>query len=338
VTIASHGVAGVAEGSSHGVLGVGAASSPHNAAVQRAGAHDPKRQCRPMRGRCARGPSPPMWQRTPPRRTFGVGADRGCWGRRGGAHSILRAVAVLAASVVCAAAVPGELAIELPQNATIFASDERPRLLMSGRAGVEWHADFQLVYRIQGVNSEAYVFDEHSMAALFPVTQDEPADERIYAEVYFAVPAGEYEALVVLSQLPADACQDYYAHGHDGSTPCDAEAVRVDLWSDIVRFSVADGKDRSAVVPPGTVVVPPGTATGGGNEASGVPGREHRGHGGVYFDYPPTAVHDFGDEEPHVTFRVEGDFGDEHVANVYLNGRYMTQASTPKASILKRPQ
>jgi hypothetical protein len=335
VSIASNGVKiasdGVAEGSSHCVLGVGAASSFHNAAVQRAGAHDPKRKCRPMRGRRARGPSPPMWQRTPPRRTFGVGAELGGWGRRGGVHTILRAVAVLAASLVCASAVPGELAIELPQNATIFASDERPRLLMSGRAGVEWHADFQLAYRIQGLNAGAYVFDEHSMSALFPVTQDEPADERIYTEVYFAVPAGEYEARVVLSQLPADACQDYYAHGHDGSIPCDAEAARVDLWSDIVRFSVADGKDRAAAVPPGT-------ATGAGHEASGVPGREQRGHGGVYFDYPPTAVHDFGDEEPRVTFRVEGDFGDEHVANVYLNGRYMTQASTPKASILKRPQ
>jgi hypothetical protein len=236
-------------------------------------------------------------------------------------------VAVLAACLVCASAVPGELAIELPQNATIFASDERPRLLMSGRAGVEWHANFRLAYRIQGVTAGAYVFEEHSMAELFPATQDEPADERIYTEVYFAVPAGEYEARVVLSQLPADACQDYYVHGHNSSAPCDAEAPRVDVWSDIVRFSVADGNDRAAAEPPVT-------AAGGGHDASG---REHWGHGGVYFDYPPTAVHDFGDEEPRVTFRVEGDFGDEHVANVYLNGRFMTQAATPKASILKRP-
>lgn len=242
------------------------------------------------------------------------------------------AMAVLAASLVCGAprrpvlpAVAGELIIELPQNASIFASDERPRLLMSGRAGVEWHADFRLAYRIQGVTAGGYVFAEHSMAALFPMRQDESVDERIYTEVYFAVPAGEYEARVVLSRLQADACQDYY--GHDGSDPCDDERARMDVWSDIVRFSVANGKDRAAAVPPGTAA--------GGHEALR---REHWGrHEGVYFDYPPTAVHDFGDEEPRVSFRVEGDFGDEHVANVYLNGHYVTQATTPKASILQRP-
>jgi len=243
--------------------------------------------------------------------------------------ALVAALATLAASLVGSAppgpdaaliAVAGELALEFPQNASVFVSDERPRLVVGSRPGVEWDARLRLAYRIWGMHGgDVDVFAEHPMAELFPVSSDEPAGERMYTEVYFSGPAGEYEARVVLSLVPAaEDEEDVDADGGSGEDM----SMRVDVWSDTVRFSVAESGDTAAEVPHSAA------PAGGGRAASG---GEQRW--GVYFDYPPTAVYDFGEEEPRVTFRVEGDFGEEHTANVYLDGRFVTQASTPKATI-----
>jgi len=47
-----------------------------------------------------------------------------------------------------------DLAIEIPQNDSVFASDERPRLIMSGRHGRAWPAEFRFSYHIQSVGDE----------------------------------------------------------------------------------------------------------------------------------------------------------------------------------------
>ena len=75
--------------------------------------------------------------------------------------ALVAALATLAASLVGSAppgpdaaliAVAGELALEFPQNASVFASDERPRLVVGSRPGVEWDARLRLAYRIWGMH------------------------------------------------------------------------------------------------------------------------------------------------------------------------------------------
>ena len=225
-----------------------------------------------------------------------------------------------------------ELAIEQPHNGSAFEAAGSAVMMIACSANVAWPMSFVLAHRLEslpeGGGVETVVDAEHPMAELFPWQADVEASVRTYAEILWPadLPASIYRVRVTLSR----------AHGSDG-----AQGERIDLWSDSVSFSLLS---EDAEPPP--AALPVAQAGPSPHAPSCVP--QVSGHlpadasYGVFFDFPPSMHHFEAPTDPHVSYRVEGDWGDDHAAHIYLAGvwsgafacKAVASSTTPKGTLV----
>ena len=231
-----------------------------------------------------------------------------------------------------------ELAIEQPHNGSAFEDAGSAVMMIACSANVAWPMSFVLAYRLQSLPEDggvATVVDaEHPMAELFPWQADVEASVRTYAEISWPadLPASIYRVRVTLSRAqPATE-----PAGSNG-----AQGERIDLWSDSVSFSLLpeDTEPPSAALPVAQAGPSPPAPSCSPQVSGQLPADAAYG---VFFDFPPSMHHFEPPNDPHVSYRVEGDWGDDHAAHIYLAGvwngafacRAVASSSTPKGTLV----
>jgi hypothetical protein len=149
------------------------------------------------------------------------------------------------------------------------------------------------------------------MAVLFQAAYQSAGDDRLVAEIMFNVlPAGPYVLHVVL-QLAV------------------TEGELVELRNHTIPFVVQDSASEVTSQEEGMAAAQ--------QEAQERTRRQKQQdaatHWGIVIEFPPSDMHHF-ESDPHVTWRVEGDFSEEHTTDVYLNGVLVSTAGTPKATLV----
>ena len=99
-----------------------------------------------------------------------------------------------------------KLAIEFPQNESTFAADERPRFIISDRAGTQWSEEFRILFQIRSFDAEAQqpvdLSAEYAIHDIFAVNAELNDDEqRVSSEIMVGAltDPGKYVAHVVVT-------------------------------------------------------------------------------------------------------------------------------------------
>lgn len=222
-----------------------------------------------------------------------------------------------------------KLAIEFPQNESTFAADERPRFIISDRAGTQWSEEFRILFQIRSLDAEAQqpvdLSAEYAIHDIFAVNAEVTSDDehRVSSEIIVGAltDPGKYVAHVVVTLVKGQ--------NEDG------KIQRTLVWSDCVIFSIEIPYSDTQAGARSSVSI-----TGGGGEVDGMPQNS-----GIFFDNPARNMHHFSVDEPlYATVRVEGHFDVEAgaLANFYLSGahfghKYVATSSSSKSLFSRLP-
>ncbi len=221
-----------------------------------------------------------------------------------------------------------KLAIEFPQNESTFAADERPRFIISDRAGKQWSEESRILFQIRSLDAEAHqpvnLSAEYAIHDIFAMNAELNDDEqRVSSEIMVGAltEPGKYVAHVVVTLVK-------------GQNE-DEKIQRTLVWSDCVIFSIEIPCSDTQAGARSSLPI-----SGGGGEVDGMPQNS-----GIFFDNPARNMHHFSVDEPlYATVRVEGNFDVEAgaLANFYLSGahfahKYVATSSNAKSLFSRLP-